>query len=168
MNTERTALLSATIGAALALVLSSTPAAAQWMWKDEAGRTIASDQAPPAGTPDSRILKQPRGRAVATGPATPTTTPVDNGASKTLADRELDAKQRQKESAEAAKKADEEASRAKAMQENCTAVRGNLAALQAGGRAARFNEKGERVYIDDSERASEIAKSQGQVAQYCR
>ena len=54
------------------------------------------------------------------------------------------------------------------MQENCSAVKRNLAALQSGGRAARFNEKGEKVYIDDAERQSEIAKQQAQVGQFCK
>ena len=148
------------------LLVAASNAAAQWVWKDEAGQVIASDQPPPANVPQSRILKEPKARAAA-APVAPDATPKAEPA-KTVADRELDAKQRQKEAAEAAKKADEEAVKAKALQENCTTVRGNLAALQAGGRAARFNEKGERVYIDDAQRAAEIAKSQGQVAQFCK
>ncbi len=150
-------------------VLSQT-AAAQWMWKDEGGHVIASDQPPPPGTPQSSILKQPRPR--------PTTTPVapsDPGkdapkpdAPKSLADRDLDSKQQAKADADAAKKAEDEANRAKAMEANCSAVRGNLAALQAGGRAARYNDKGEKVYIDDSQRQDEINKQQAQVSQYCK
>ena len=158
--------------AVAALLLAAGSATAQWVWKDEAGRVVASDQPPPVGVPPSRIIKEPKARVAPPAPsADKDAAPKDAGkaeATKSLADRDLDAKQRQKEAADAAKKADDEAVKAKAMQENCTAVRGNLAALQAGGRAARFNEKGERIYIDDSERASEIAKSQGQVAQYCR
>lgn len=150
------------------LLLVAAPAFGQWMWKDDAGKVVASDQPPPTSVPQSRIIKEPRARPVA--PAAPV---VDKDAAKadapkSVADRELDAKQRQKEAADAAKKADDDAVKAKAMQENCSAVRGNLAALQAGGRAARFNEKGERVYLDDSQRASEIQKSQGQISQYCK
>ncbi len=157
--------------AAAALLLSTGPALAQWVWKDEAGHLVASDLPPPVGVPASRIIKEPRARIAPPAPLADKEAAA-KGAGKTdvprsLADRELDAKLRQKESADAAKKADDDAAKAKAMQENCSAVRGNLAALQAGGRAARFNEKGERVYIDDADRASEIAKSQGQVAQYC-
>lgn len=150
------------------LLLVAAPAFGQWMWKDDAGKVVASDQPPPNSVPQSRIIKEPRARTAA--PAAPV---VDKDAAKadapkSVADRELDAKQRQKESADAAKKADDDAVKAKAMQENCSAVRGNLAALQAGGRAARFNEKGERVYLDDAQRASEIQKSQGQISQYCK
>ena len=169
MMTARHAFRSlSTILALPLLMLAASPAVAQWMWKDDQGKVIASDQPPPTSVPPSRIIKEPRARpAGAPAPA------VDKDAAKpdapkSLADRELDARQHQKEAADAAKKADDDAVKAKAMQENCTAVRSNLAALQAGGRAARFNEKGERVYLDDSQRAGEIQKSQGQISQYCK
>ena len=87
---------------------------------------------------------------------------------KTLADRDLDYKQRQKEGAEAQKKQADEAAKAKQEQENCSAARGNLAGLQTGGRNARINEKGERVFLDDSQRQGEITKTQSQVSQYCK
>ena len=155
--------VAATIVASL--VLASGPATAQWIWKDEAGQVIASDQPPPPDTPPSRIVKQPRARA-ANAPAAPKAPPVD--AQKSLADRDLEARQQEKANADAAKKAADDAARAQAMQDNCRAIRGNVAALQAGGRAARFNEKGEKVYIDDNQRQDEINKQQAQAAQYCK
>ena len=158
-----------TLFVATVLLSPLASATAQWVWKDDGGHVVASDQPPPTGTPQSRIIKEPRARAA---PSTPPAVDKDPAAKvdapKSTADRELDAKQHQKEAADAAKKADDEATKNKALQENCTAVRGNLAALQAGGRAARFNEKGERVYIDDAQRQTEIQKSHGQVAQYCK
>ena len=160
------------IALAAALLLVASSADAQWVWKDEAGHVVASDQPPPIGVPQSRIVKEPPAR-VTKSVATPApvtkdgaTPPAD--APKSFADRELESRQRDKEQAEAAKKADDDAAKARAMQDNCSAVRGNLAALQAGGRASRFNEKGERIYIDDAQRQTEISKSQGQVAQYCK
>ncbi len=157
----------------VAASLGASPAYAQWIWKDDAGHVVASDQPPPTSVPLSRIVKSPRQRPADITPAPPVkegeskdATKVD--APKTVADRDLEFKQRQKESAEAAKKSEEEASRAKAMQENCTAVRGNLVGLQNGGRTARVNEKGERVYIDDAQRQGEIARAQSQIAQYCK
>jgi len=159
-----------------AFALAAAPAHAQWMWKDEAGHTIASDMPPPPNTPASRILKSPRkttppGQPVADAPsgdATKAADPSKAEAPKTLADRELDAKKQDRERAEAAKKSDDEAAKALAMKENCSTVRGNLAGLQAGGRAARVNDKGEKYYLDDSQRAAEVAKAQGQIAQYCK
>ncbi len=161
----------------VAAALVASPAYAQWMWKDDAGHVVASDQPPPTNVPLSRILKSPKQRAADVMPAPPAkeaetkdTAKADAKADapKTVADRDLEFKQRQKESAEAAKKADEETTKARAMKENCNSVRGNLAGLQGGGRAARINEKGEKTYIDDAQRQSEIAKTQGQIAQYCK
>lgn len=164
----------ATSAVAAAFALAAAPVHAQWMWKDEGGHVIASDMPPPPGTPSSRIMKSPRAgpppRQVADAPATDQAKPdaAKAEAPKSLADRDLDYKQREKERAEAAKKSDEEATKAKALQENCTAVRGNLAGLQAGGRASRVNERGEKVYLDDTQRQAEVTKAQGQIAQYCK
>lgn len=153
----------------VASLLASAPAAAQWVWKDEAGHVVASDQPPPFNTPASRIIKQPRAStAAASSLPAASTVPAKSEGPKSLADRDLDAKQQEKANAEAARKAADDATRAQALQDNCRAVRGNLAALQAGGRAARFNEKGEKVYIDDSQRQDEINKQQAQVNQYCK
>lgn len=154
-------------------LLTAAPVSGQWLWKDDSGHTVASDQPPPTSVPPSRILKEPRKRAsaqvaVPTDKDAPMKEPSRSDAPKSLADRELDDRQRQKEAADVAKKTDDDAARARAMQENCGAVKGNLAALQAGGRAARFNEKGERYYLDDAQRAGEISKAQGQIAQYCK
>ncbi len=157
----------------VATSLAASPAYAQWMWKDEAGRVVVSDQPPPVNVPLSRIMKSPKPRAADFTPTPPAKEGEAKGAAKSdapksLADRDLEYKQRQKDEAETAKKADAEATKVKSMQENCTAVRGNVVALQSGGRAARVNEKGEKYYIDDAQRQSEIAKSQSQIAQYCK
>ena len=157
--------------------LFTSAAHAQWVWKDDAGHVVASDQPPPLNVPLSRILKSPKPRVVDVTPA-PAAKEGESkdavkgvpkvDAPKTLADRDLEFKQRQKESADAAKKADEESTKAMALKENCTAVRANLAGLQSGGRAARVNDRGEKYYIDDAQRQGEIAKSQSQIAQYCK
>ncbi len=160
--------LALALGLALAGGLSlALPVAAQWLWKDEAGHVVASDQPPPVDTPPSRILKSPRAGNPAPA-AAPSTDPAKAEAPRSTADKELDFRQRQKDAAEAAKKNDEEAAKARAMQENCTVVRGNLAGLQAGGRAARVNERGEKTYLDDAQRQAEINRAQGQIAQYCK
>lgn len=170
MAVRTAAFTAASLIAAAAAMLVAAPAIAQWVWKDDAGHVVASDQPPPASVPRSRILKEPKGRsATPQAPATPAPDAATRtDAPKSLADRELESKQRQKEAADAAKKSDDEAAKAKALQENCTAVRGNLAALQAGGRAARFDDKGEKYYLDDAQRAGEITKAQGQIGQYCK
>ncbi len=138
----------------------------QWVWKDEAGQIVASDQPPPAGTPQSRIVKSPRTKG-APPPPVVEPDPAKADAPKSLADRDLDSKQRQKEAADEARKADEEAARARVQQQNCAASRSNLAALQSGGRSAQVNDKGERSFITDEQRQGQIGRTQGQIAQFC-
>jgi hypothetical protein len=50
---------------------------------------------------------------------------------------------------------------------NCTQAKGVLANLTQGGRVTRFNEKGEKVFLSDAERASEIQRMQSVVASWC-
>ena len=160
----------------LALPVAALPAHAQWVWKDESGHTVISDQAPPKTVPLSRIVKSPRARATADVNTAAKEVDAKEGdkkdgksdAQKNLAERDLEYKKRQKEIAEADQKQQAEAAKAQAMQENCTAMRGNMAALQAGGRMARVNEKGDRYYLDDAQRQGEIAKTQTQIGQFCK
>src|SRR5512137_1323407 len=68
MTLARTLLLVVAAAAAL----GTTPAAAQWAWRDAAGRMVYSDQPPPKSVPARDILKQPVGapaRPASTEPA---------------------------------------------------------------------------------------------------
>jgi outer membrane biosynthesis protein TonB len=160
----------AVIAAGLATALLAPSAVAQWMWKDDAGKVVASDQPPPPSVPASHIMKTPRKRTPDQAAVEPPKDAAKDGADapKSLADRDLEFKQRQKEAAEAAKKAEAEAAKAQGLKENCAALRGNLAALQTGGRAARTDANGERSYIDDAQRQSEIERTQAQLSQNCK
>lgn len=163
------------IGSAMVLVatLSSPSANAQWKWKDENGHTVVSDQPPPNTIPLKNILQAPRERPTAieaspTNPLAPKSAAGPDAkkeeAPKTYADKELEFRKRQKEIADAARKQDEESAKAKAQQERCKTLRGNLAGLESGTRIARPNDKGEREYLDDAQRQAEIDKSRREVA----
>lgn len=52
--------------------------------------------------------------------------------------------------------------------EACGQARGRFNWLQAGGRAMVASSDGERHYVDEVERANEIAVAQQKVAYYCR
>src|SRR5438045_4654427 len=107
---------------AAALIACTSLAQAQWIWVNEKGVKQLSDQPPPPGTPANKILKAPRGAAMADlrkdGSAAPgegeEAAPSETAAPKpkaTLAERNADYNKRQKESAEKSAKADEEAKR---------------------------------------------------------
>ena len=58
------------------LAFLATPLAyAQWQWVDKDGRKVFSDQPPPPGTPNDKILKRP-GNRPAEPEAAPAATPA--------------------------------------------------------------------------------------------
>ena len=66
-----------------------------------------------------------------------------------------------------AKKAAEKTAQEQAKAQNCSAAKQSLAGLQAGGRQARFNEKGERFFLDDAQIAAETVRAQQAVNASC-
>jgi hypothetical protein len=159
------------VGVALALPAASF---AQWQWIDKDGRKVFSDQSPPADIPAKNILKQPgaRGRSVTPAePAAPAAVPAKAApASPKLSgkEKELEDKKKQAEAAEAEKKKDQEEQVAKERAENCTRVKSAKATIDSGVRVARTNEKGEREFLDDGQRAAEVKRLETVIARDCK
>jgi hypothetical protein len=150
---------------ALALGAVCQAAFAQWVWKDDAGHTVYSDQPPPPGISKAKILKSPGSSApepMSPAPAAADSSGDGTSAShpKTLAEQDLDYKKRQKEAAEAAKKKTEEDAKTAANTQRCESNRSSLATLQSGARIQRSDDQGQRYYLDDSQRQTEISKLQ--------
>ena len=90
-------------------------ASAQWQWIDKDGHKVFSDRAPPAEIQDKNILKRPGTPRVPTVSAPEAATPMDaapaavppavsaSGGKTTGLDKELEAKKKQTQDAEAAK-----------------------------------------------------------------
>jgi hypothetical protein len=170
-----------TAWAALAavLVLASLPAEAQWKWKDKGGRIQYSDLPPPAETADADILSRPSAqrRAANVGVAPAAAASVAPGASApTLAsarppapkpDAEFDAKLKKGEAEAAAKKKADEERMAAARADNCQRAREQLRTYDSGVRVFRVNEKGEREYVDDKQRADQTRQARDVVAADC-
>lgn len=156
------AAMAAALVAAL-LATASLPAAAQWKWKDSAGRVQYSDLPPPQGTPESAILSRPSARAsVAPRQATaplPAASLASGAAASAVAGRgvdpELEARRKKAEDEMKAKQKAEEERIAAAKAENCKRAQAAQRTLDSGVRMARTNEKGEREYLDDAARAQE-------------
>jgi hypothetical protein len=164
--------------ALLALVCCSPLlASAQWQWLDKDGRKVFSDQPPPADVPANRILRQPGGKAVAppaeqVPAATPAVPPVAAASANmpkvTGKDPELERKKKLAEAAEAEKRKVEEERFQVARADNCKRATSSKAALDAGGRIARTNEKGEREILDDAQRAAETRRVEAIMARDCK
>jgi uncharacterized protein DUF4124 len=154
---------------ALAFVASlafAAAAAAQSKWTDKDGRVTYGD-APPQG-----VNAQPMRRSAAA-------VPVAEDAS---ADKKEDAKDAKKpltaaEQDAAFRKRQQEAEKDRQKQaqaerdsadkrENCARAQENVRVLEAG-RVARYDSKGERYFLDDSQLASETVKARQDAREWC-
>jgi hypothetical protein len=160
------------IGLLCAALFSALPAHAQWKWKDASGQVHISDRPPPADVPDTSIIQRPATptarRAVPAAANASVAASGPTAASKPRVDAELDARIRKAEQEQKAKAKAEEERVAASRAENCQRARQQLAALESGMRVARMNDKGEREYLDDAQRASEVQRARQLIASECR
>ena len=171
LSAARRISLFAAIG--LAAATYALPAAAQWAWRDDTGRTVYSDRPPPASIRSEQILRQPGGQTS----GAPNNNPApgadgkadakDPARPKTLAEREMDFRKRMQESAEAEKKQAEEQKNTEMRAADCERLRGYLKALQDGLRITRTDAKGNQEYLDDAQRASEISRARDNLNRGC-
>jgi hypothetical protein len=141
----------------IAILLATFAADAQiYQWKDENGKTIISDK-PPVGAARSTRKADPE---TATG----------NAASpqKSLADRDLDFRKRQKDAQTSAEKSKAEQDLAAQREENCTNSQRHLRLLESGERIAMRDDNGERYFLEDTQRTQEIEKARQAVQSNCK
>jgi len=157
--------LSALLGATLAL-----PAAAQWKWRDKNGQMQYSDLPPPQGVSEQDILQRPsaaqrRAAFAAAVQASAASAPVPVAAK---VEPELEAKRKKEQQDKAAKAKAEEERVAVAKADNCTRAKGYMRTLDQGVRISRTNDKGEREFLDDAQRAAEVKRTQDVIASDCK
>jgi hypothetical protein len=164
--------------AALFLVLAATAAMAGeiYMWKDSSGRVHYSDT-PPPGQSNARAVRSspdpaPKPAPAASQAAQPgTAAPAGQAAApkqKSIAEQDLEFRQRRAQADEARAKAEKEQAAAEEKRRSCESARNQLAALESGQRIARFNEKGEREFLEDAQRATEVERMRKVVADACK
>ncbi len=132
-----------------ALSLAAGPAAgALYKWTDENGRAVYGDT-PPAGVKAERVN-------AAAPPANP-------NAVRDMAAKDAEIKARQRARAEEAAKAEKAQADAKAKLEHCAQIRGNIQTMRSGAAVYKFNEKGEKIYLEAPDREKSIADSERQL-----
>jgi hypothetical protein len=161
----------------LVVALSTVTARAQWHWLDDQGRKVFSDRGPGPEVPEKNILKRPGAPATAplliapvasepTGLAKPNSAGREkvnpNAATPASAPVSADAKKAADEFAKQKQKLEQEQKVLKA--QNCVFLKRQLNSLKAGTRVSRFNEKGERYFLDENTRATEIEQIQQSLA----
>ncbi len=137
-------------------------------WVDSEGRVHYSDNPPPENVKSETLHVTPSPAAPAASSAAAGAAASGAGAPKTIFEKEADMKKEKKarEEAEqkAAKKQDEEAQKQKA----CAQAREQLATLQNAPRIVTYDEKGERVYLDDAARQQRVSDAEAAVSKYCQ
>lgn len=129
-----------------------------YQWKDKSGQIVYSDNPPPGNIPSRRLRRDAVGEISG----------QDAAPAKSVADQDLEMKKRQQEQSEKQAKSDKESADSKARAQNCEMAKNQLAALESGQRIARFNAQGEREYLDDAQRATEVERTRKAVADSCK
>jgi hypothetical protein len=80
----------------------------------------------------------------------------------------MEFRKRQQESREAAEKAEKEQRASAQRKENCEVARNSLRALESGERVVMRDSKGEAYYLDDAQRAQQIARARQAMQSNCR
>lgn len=172
--------------AALAAAVLCTPVHAQYMWRDESGRMVISDQPPPNSVPSGRVVRgyeapargPAQGAASAAAPVTneaapsgPRETAGASAAAPSAADRMLEARRKQQEKDAERKKREEEARQASAQSARtarlCADQETNVRTLESGMRLVRVNEAGEREYLTDEERSAQLDRIRKEQKEHC-
>jgi len=143
---------------AMVLAFSGAALSQQYKWVDKDGRTRYGD-VPPPGVKATRLKGPP---AASAPPAAP-------GAKGPLSAAEKDAefRKRQQEAQKAREKQELAAQDAQARRENCARAQEYVRTIESGQRISRTDNQGERYYLDDAQRAQELAKARQAAQQSC-
>lgn len=137
--------------------------AQQYKWTDKDGRTQYGDN-PPPGVKATRI-KGPAGPAPA--PSAPSSGSKDVGKDGKPLSPEAAFRKRQQDQAEAEKKDAEKQQQAAVKQKNCESAQASLRQLESGQRIGQVNAQGERVFMEDDQRAKATQNAQKAVSDWC-
>lgn len=144
------------------LALATAAQAGVSRWVDAEGKVHYSDQPPPATAKSQKTLD------LKAGPALPKSAPDSKGAEKSLAEKNLESRKRRVQAEEAAAKQAKDQEEAKNRKANCEHATNQLRAMQEGQRISKFDEKGERVFLEDKDRASAIEEAKKSADSWCK
>lgn len=141
-----------------------------FQWKDSNGQTVVSDIPPPATAKGRRSIGGVKpavvSEAVAEKPAADAPKVAD--APKSVAEKDLDFKKRQQETKEKAEKQAKEQAAETDKRENCDRARRNLATLESNQPVTLYDDKGERKFMDTTQRDQEMERARKFMAESCK
>ena len=153
----------------LFLILAIPVQAQMYKWTDANGKIQYSDTPPPAGAKSESVKN--RSSSVTTS-AAPAADAAKAGAAKasrplTAAEQEQAFRKRKLDDEEAQKKGRDKLAQESQKQENCAIAKNNAVILEAGGRQARVDAKGERYFLDEAQVQTDLTKARQQVSTFC-
>lgn len=161
------------VAIALAALHLPLPVSAQWIWLDDAGRKVFSDQAPPTVVPDNRILKR-QGQAARTDVPTNTSAeakaeskPESNRSESNELERKAQVLKEQNDAQLKAQAAIQKAKDDEIIAENCQRAQRSQASLQSGARQRTTNAQGEYEIMSDAAREAELQRIAAYMQTYC-
>lgn len=178
LSIQASVLISALFSAVgMTFLLTGASQAQIYSWRDASGQMHFSDQ-PPAGEGKPLNVKaRPYGTPKAAddssgkSDAPPAGKPADGKAEnkpKTWADKDLDFKKRQADTAAAKAKADKEQATAEQKKRDCERAQKHMSDLQSGRRMATVDANGERSFMDDTQRDQESQDTQRAIGSLCK
>ncbi|MDR1163223.1 MAG: DUF4124 domain-containing protein [Candidatus Accumulibacter sp.] len=141
-----------------ALLVSALAQAQIYQWKDSSGKTIISDK-PPTDAQQARKIE---------GGASSANSSSSASENKSLAEQELEFRKRRKEAQENAEKQQKNEQQAQQQKKYCTGLTNRMRTFQSGERIAMRDDKGERYFLDDNQRAQEIQEMQQEMDKNCQ
>lgn len=141
--------------AALAAALALAPLASAQLYKhvDKDGRTVYSDQ-PPANAEAKRLNIQ--------------NAPAPASGNKSYVERDKELEKSRKAAREKQEKSEKSAKSAQEAEQRCAQAKQAYQTYADGGRIYKYNEKGERTYLDDAELETERNRTRREMEEACK
>ena len=139
----------------LACALAPLAGAQLYKYVDKDGKTVYSDQ-PPANVDSKQVNIQSAPTAGSPAPA------------KNALERDKELEKARAKSREEAKKSDVASRNAQALEERCTQATNYHRTFVEGGRISKYNDKGEKVLMDDQDIEAEREKARRQMEEACK
>ena len=148
--------------AAIAIFLATATVAAQvFKWIDKDGKVNFSDTPPPA----EAVKGEAKKLTVLPAANTPAPAPAKV---KIVVDQAKEAEKKKTELADKGKKDEAAEQNAKQNEERCKDAKRYLSTLDSGTPIRQSNDAGERVFMNDEQRASETARAKIAVTESCK
>ncbi|MCG2577689.1 DUF4124 domain-containing protein [Dechloromonas sp. XY25] len=140
-----------------------------YQWKDSTGQTVISDTPPPSNAKSRRAIGAPQPSVVSEKPAEK---PADDAKApespKTTAEKDLEFKRRQQEAKDKADKQAKEAAADAEKKDNCERAKRNLTALENNQPMVTLDDKGQRKFMDTTQREQELERARRFIAESCK